>query len=218
MNKHLRIAIDGGAATGKSTVSKLVANKLGIRYINTGQMYRLFALIALENNLLDNESELEKLLNNYIFSFDENGLITCEGLEIDYDRLNSKEVSIIASKVSLIPSIRKIATLKQIKIGKEEGVLMEGRDIGTIIMPDATHKFFITVRPEVAAQRRVKHHESMGESVVYEDILKDIIERNERDTNRGIAPLKPAIDSKVIDSSDKTVEEVAMRIVGEING
>lgn len=214
---NLRIAIDGGAATGKSTVSKLVANKLGIRYINTGQMYRLFALVGLNENLLDNEESLANRLKDMTITFDQDGFITSPDYEFELDILDSKEVGANASVVAAMPLVRSIATEKQILVGKENGVLLEGRDIGTVIMPDADYKIFITVDPKVAATRRVNQHEQLGESVDFDSILEDIKERNYRDTNREIAPLVPTDGSIIIDSSNNTAMEIADKIIEVIN-
>ncbi len=212
----LRIAIDGGAATGKSTVSKLVASKLGIRYINTGQMYRLFALVAIREKILSDEKAIYDMIKYFTITYDENGMIKTPNFDFHPDELELKEVGANASVVAAMPLVREVATEKQIQIGKEKGVLLEGRDIGTVIMPDADFKIFIKVQPEVAAERRVKQHVSLGEEVVFEDILKDIVERNERDANREIAPLKPTDESIIIDSSFNTAEEIANMIVKEV--
>ncbi|NQX83541.1 MAG: (d)CMP kinase [Mycoplasmataceae bacterium] len=217
MINNLRIAIDGGAATGKSTISKMVAKKLNITYINTGQMYRLFALITLRNNILDNEKDIFDSIKNINLSFDRNGKIISNDICFMPKELETKEISLISSKIATMPLVRKIATEKQILLGKQTNVLLEGRDIGSVIMIDATHKFFITIKPEIAAKRRVKQYKSLGEEVLYDEILIDIIERNKRDTKRKISPLIPTQDSYIIDSSYKTAKEVSEIIVGVIN-
>ncbi len=213
----IRIAIDGGAATGKSTVSKLVANMLGIRYINTGQMYRLFALVAMEKGILDNEKEIFEVIKDFAITYKSNGMITTPDFHFDEVMLESKEVGQNASIVASMPLVREVATEKQILIGKEAGVLLEGRDIGTVIMTDADYKFFIKVRPEVAAERRLAQHINQGEEADFEEILNEIKERNHRDITREIAPLVPTHDSIIIDSSDNTAFEIAQQICEVIN-
>lgn len=216
-NNLMRIAIDGGAATGKSTVSKLVADKLNIRYINTGQMYRLFAFVAKQNNVIGDEEATFELIKDLKLSYDNNGNIVCEDVDFTLEQLVTADMGPAASITSKLPKVREVATIKQQEIGREDKTLLEGRDIGTIIMPDAPYKFFLTVSPEAAADRRYNEVKD-EDGVSREEILKQIIERNERDTNREIAPLVPAEDSMIIDTSDLTPEEVANRIVEVING
>ncbi len=207
--RSLRIALDGGAATGKSTVSKLVADKLGIRYINTGQMYRMFGLYAIKNNITNDEDAIYEGIKDFSISYNEKGEITTPDFDFEFNEIDSKQSGAMASIVAAMPKVREVATIKQKEIAQEKGVLIEGRDIGTVIMPDADFKFFIKVQPEVAAKRRVAQHESMGEHVRFEDILSDINERNVRDANREIAPLKPTDESIIIDTSVDTAEEIA---------
>lgn len=214
----LRIAIDGGAATGKSTVSKLVAKKLGIRYINTGQMYRLFGYIASTKKILDDESKVYEEIKNLELTYDKYGNIICNSIDFNIEQLLTSEAGPWASVVSAMPTVRKVATLKQKEIGKELGVLLEGRDIGTIIMPDADYKFFLTVSPEAAAERRFNEIKKTESTITKKQILKQIVERNDKDSKRVIAPLIPAKDSIIIDTSSLNQEQVVDKILGVING
>ncbi len=218
MSVKLRIAIDGGAATGKSTVAKLVSKKLDIRYINTGQMYRLFAFIAIKNNILNNEHELFKLIKDIKISYDKNGDIQTDFIDFSLDELESPEIGKAASMVSSLSRVREIATNLQKKIGCENGILLEGRDIGTIIMPNADFKFFLTVKPKAAAKRRFLQIKDNDSKMSEEEIYNLIVERNERDKERKIAPLIPAIDALEIDTSDNSAEEIADKIVRFIHG
>lgn len=217
-NNALRIAIDGGAATGKSTVSKIVANELSIKYINTGQMYRLFALFAIRNNLTKNEEKLSEKLLSLNLDYNQNGQIISDSLDFTYEELSGQAVSSMASIISSLHLVRIIATKKQIEIGKQDGVLLEGRDIGTIIMKDATHKFFIIASPEEAARRRVRDYKNNGYNISYEETLKDIIERNKRDQEREIAPLIPSANSHIINTDNKSIKKVVREILEVING
>lgn len=215
--KLMRIAIDGGAATGKSTVSKLVANKLNIRYINTGQMYRLFGFVASKNNVLDDEQKIYDLIKDLKLSYDDNGNIMCDSVIFTLKEIHTSDAGTNASLVSSMPLVREVATKKQQEIGKEDKVLLEGRDIGTIIMPDASYKFFLKVTPEAAADRRY-NEVKLEDNITRDDILKQIIERNERDSKREIAPLVPASDAFIIDTSKLKPEEVVDKIVEVVNG
>lgn len=215
---ELRVAIDGGAATGKSTVSKLVAQKLGIRYINTGQMYRLFGFIAFKNNIMYDEQAIYEAIKDLKLTYDNNGNIICDSVNFFPEELVTSEAGPRASQVSAMPLVRKVATIKQQEIGKENKVLLEGRDIGTIIMPDAPFKFFLTVSPEAAAERRYNEIKDDESEVTKEIILKQIIERNEKDSTRDIAPLVPAEDAIIIDTSSLNQYEVVDKIVEVING
>jgi len=217
MGTTLRIAIDGGAATGKSTTSKLVAKKLGLTYVNTGQMYRLIALIALKNNLENDEKKLLNKIKDIKMSFDDNGKILNDFIKLDENILDSNEVSNVLNSITHYPLIREFASKKQMEFGKKPGVLLEGRDIGTVVMPDADYKFYLFVDPKVAAKRRVKQFSEMGEQISYEKTLQDIIDRNESDMNRKVGPLMPTKNSIHIDTSFNTAEEVANQIVGIIN-
>ncbi len=215
---NLKIAIDGGAATGKSTISKLLANKLGIKYINTGQMYRLFTLIAIKKNILDDEDKIFELIKDINLYYKEDGNIFSDDFKFEFNDLYSQDVSKQTSKISVYPKVREIAKIKQMKIAQEENkILMEGRDIATVIMKDADYKFFIKVNDDVAAKRRYKQHKEQGEDVSFENIFKDISIRNRNDQNRKIAPLKTVEDSIIIDTSNLTIEQVVNLILEKIN-
>ncbi len=213
MKNNLRIAIDGGAATGKSTVSKKVAKKLNLTYVNTGQMYRLIAFFALTNNLGKNEDKLYQRIKNMNVSFDNDGFITSDLLSFKKEDLETKIVSSTASLIATYKKIREVSVEVQKKIGRTKGVLLEGRDIGTIIMPDADFKFFLVVDPKTAAIRRVDQHKKNGEEVSFDDVLKDIINRNKQDTTRKIGPLLKSSDSIIIDTSNKNIEKIVLEIL-----
>lgn len=217
-NNKLRIAIDGGAGTGKSTISKLVAEKLGITYINTGQIFRFFALIAFRNKITNNEKKIYEIIKNINFSFDSKGKIISKDIDFSSDELEKNEISLLASKIASMKSIRELSTNKQIELGKKDKILLEGRDIASTILPNADYKFFITIKPEIAAKRRFEQYKNSEEKLSYKKILKDIVKRNEKDSNRKISPLKLMPDATVIDSSDKTAEEIANIIIEVING
>lgn len=212
-----RIAIDGGAATGKSTVAKAVANELGLRYINTGQMYRLFALVAIRNDIVTDEDKIFDAIKDLDVSYNSDGDILSNDVEFELNEITSSEIAPFASKISAMPKVRQVASAKQIALAKQDNVVLEGRDIGTVIMPDATHKFFLKVDPKVAAERRYYQELEKGQDVTKEGIYKFIVERNERDINREVAPLVPTPESIIIDTTDIDEKEVARLIIKEIN-
>ena len=217
-SNFLRISIDGGAATGKSTIAKSISSNLGIKYVNTGQMYRLFALISIRHNISSDEDAIYEFIKNIEIQYDKNGNITTEFISFTFDELEVTEVSEIASKIAPMPKIRKICTTLQKRIAKQKGILMEGRDIGTVIMPSADFKFFLTVDPKIAAHRRFIQAQENKEKITEEEILDKIIERNYKDENREIAPLIMSENSVLIDTSKHTVNEIVAKIMEVISG
>ena len=215
-HNKLRIAIDGGASTGKSTVAKLLANKLGLEYINTGSMYRYITLFAMENELLGKWDELVKEISKYEITY-KDGEIHSTWKELDTNKLHGNEVASHVSEVAASEEVRAFASEVQKQLGKEEGVLLEGRDIGTVIMPDADYKFFLTVSDEEAANRRFKEYQSKGLETSYEEVLANVKERNKIDSSRKVAPLKMADDAIEVDTSDKDQNGVLDWIVEYIN-
>ncbi len=213
----LRIAIDGGAATGKSTIAKLLAKRAGLKYINTGQLYRLVALYAFRNNI--SETEVERLLgemSGLTIYYNEESNIEAKEFEFDVKELELQEVGNLASVLGSKKEVREFITIKLKEIAKLPGVVMEGRDIGTVVMPDADFKFFIVIDPEIGAERRYKQHISNNETVEYETILKELIERNKRDAEREIAPLIPTEESIIIDSSHMNPDQLVDKIIEEV--
>ena len=212
------IAIDGPAGSGKSTVAKLVAEKLDFAYLDTGAMYRAVAWRALEQGVdLANSDALEEIathdlirfgylegecLPNQVFIADEN--VTTQ--------IRTPEVDVAVSPVSATASVRTALVAQQQQIGSEQDTVMEGRDIGTVVFPDAEVKIFLTATPEVRAERRLKQNiERFGkdaEGLSAEEILADIMRRDAYDSNRETSPLKPADDAIELDSSNMSIEEV----------
>lgn len=186
--KKIIVAIDGYSSCGKSTIAKKLAAEVGYTYIDTGAMYRAVALYALSH-----EDFLEHL--------DE---IPFEGLG---DRIRTLEVGNMASHVATIPEVRRFLVRKQQEMGREGGVVMDGRDIGTVVFPQAQLKLFLTASPEVRAQRRYDELVGKGQSPKFEDVLADVNDRDYRDTHRAESPLRQADDAIVVDNSHLTREE-----------
>ena len=213
------IAIDGPAASGKSTVAQRVADRLGGYYISTGNMYRAITLFLMQNKLdLNSQLPFEKIdafLNKLDLSFFKNAdgklSMTINGATAD-SAIRSPEVAKYVSRVAALENVRSWLIDRQRGLLTLGLVIMEGRDIGTVIFPDAKYKFFITASPEVRAKRRLAQSGETPEGSTVASVAKEITDRDEMDSKRRIAPLKKADDAIFIDSSEMTVEEVVDRI------
>ena len=218
--KRLTIAIDGHASTGKSSIAKRIAIKYGYIYINSGSMYRAVTLFAIENQLLpliDNDIELfiDKLKNISInFRFNKNNFIS----EIFLNNRNVEKeivklkVSNFVSKVAAIPKIRKEMVKLQRNIDRKKGVVMDGRDIGSVVFPDADLKLFLTASDTVRANRRFQEMINKGLSVSYDEILNNIRNRDMLDSSRSDSPLKIEKDAILIDNSNMSIDEQLKQI------
>jgi len=218
MPSKLVVAIDGPAGVGKSSVGKAVALKYGLSFLSTGEMYRCLGWKALEAGVdLSDEEKVYQIAKNIKWSFekqpDSSLKILVDG-EYLGDKLLLDEVGQAASKTSALPRARAVITQKQIEIGKQGGVVMEGRDIGTVICPQAPVKIFLIASAQERARRRVAQLEQAGDPADYDGILASIRSRDERDMNRAIAPLKPAPDAIVVDTSDLDLQSAINKILG----
>lgn len=206
--KKIIVAIDGYSSCGKSTIAKQLAKYAGYTYVDTGAMYRAVALYTLENiENLDHLECLESLdyLESHIhLSYAPD--LCLNGTPVE-DKIRSLEVGNMASKVSPIPAVRQFLVAQQQAMGQQKGIVMDGRDIGTVVFPQAELKLFLTASPEVRAERRFKELQAKGEQPVFEEVLKDVNERDYRDTHREISPLKQAADAIVVDNSNMTREQ-----------
>ena len=214
------IAIDGPAGAGKSTIAKTVSKQLSYIYVDTGALYRSIALNVISNNIdILNETQVENLLEDTkieIKFIDSEQKVFLNGKDVS-DKIRTSEVSMMASKVSALPVVRAFLLDLQRNIAKENNVIMDGRDIGTVVLPDAQVKIFLTASSECRAKRRYNDYLAMGKEEDYNKILKDIIERDYNDSHREIAPLKPAEDSITIDTSYDTLEQSVARIIEVVN-
>ena len=204
------IAIDGPAGAGKSTIAKTVSKKLGFIYVDTGALYRTvslkFSKAGATPEKIDNVDEiLSNLSVNIEFKDGEQRMIL-DGVDVT-DKIRTPEVSMMASAVSAIPAVRAFLLETQRRLARENNVIMDGRDIGTVVLPDAEIKIFLTATPEARAQRRFDELIEKGMDVKYEDVLSDIIKRDHNDSTRAVAPLKPAEDSIFVDTSGNTLEQ-----------
>lgn len=218
--KKMNIAIDGPASAGKSTIAKKVAEKLGYIYLDTGAMYRTLTYAALSNGVdLDDEEELHKLLKGIriTFSTAENEMQRVFLNEEDVtDSIRSEEVTQNVSLVSSFAKVREEMVSRQKSIARSGGVVMDGRDIGTVVLPDAEVKIFMTATAEERALRRYKENIAKGMTTSLEELTEDMKRRDHLDSTRMISPLKKADDAIVLDSTHLEIDEVVKRILGII--
>ncbi len=214
--KKITIAIDGHSSCGKSTMAKDLARKIGYVYVDTGAMYRAVTLYALRNNLFDadggiKEDELKSRMGDISISF---RLNTATGRPDTYlngenveQEIRTMQVSNRVSPIAALPFVRQALVAQQQAMGKEKGVVMDGRDIGTTVFPDAELKVFVTASAEVRAQRRYDELKAKGMQADYNDILKNVQERDYIDSHRPTSPLRKADDAIELDNSNMTVDE-----------
>lgn len=209
MENKIIVAIDGYSSCGKSTIAKALAKHAGYTYVDTGAMYRATALYAQRAGLGDSLSQIIPLLSNIQISFilTPNGQhVTLNGEDVEA-HIRTLEIGNLASQISTIKEVRAFLVAQQQAMGEEKGIVMDGRDIGTVVFPQAELKLFLTASPEVRADRRFKELQAKGESPVYEEVLADVNDRDYRDTHRAESPLRQALDAVVVDNSQMTREE-----------
>jgi cytidylate kinase len=213
--KDLVIAIDGHSSGGKSSFAKAIAEKLGLTYVDSGAMYRAVALYALEHRLIEagkiKEDELIRRLDEIVIGIRyneerERHETWLNGRNIE-DEIRGVEVSRWASTVSAIPEVRVAMVSLQRKISENRGVVMDGRDIGTVVFPDADIKIFLTAGPEIRAERRYREMIEKGQPATYEEVLENINLRDHQDSTRSASPLKRAEDAVDLDNSRMTLED-----------
>lgn len=207
----IAIAIDGPAGAGKSTIAKLAAKELGFIYVDTGALYRTVGLAATLNNVEPKTSPqvdelLSKITVELTFNDKNEQIVLLDGEDVS-SKIRTPEASMMASAISAVPSVRAYLLDLQRNIAKTNNVIMDGRDIGTVVLPDAKIKIFLTADPEDRAKRRYDELIEKGMDVKYEDILADVIERDYNDSHRDIAPLKPAEDSIMVNTTGNTLEQ-----------
>lgn len=201
------IAIDGPGGAGKSTIAKILSSELGLEYIDTGAMYRAFALKTIKSGTdIADEKQLDAMLAATDIDF-RKGEIFLDGENVS-GLIRTPEISKAASKVSAIPAVRRKLVAIQRQMGHDKEVIMDGRDIGTNVLTDAPFKIFLSASAEVRAKRRYDELLAKGEEVSYEDVLSDMIERDRADMTRETDPLRKADDAIEIDTSDMTIDEV----------
>ena len=217
-----QITFDGPAASGKSTVAKLVAEKMNAFYVNTGDMYRTLTWQAQLRNLdvhtqvADIVALLDQIDVRYVNDSEKGLTLKCDGELVDYTAIRGPKVTSEVSYVAKIPQVRKWLVERQRQSAELGLIVMEGRDIGTVVFPEANYKFFVTASPMVRAQRRLAQDGEVVEGATVEKVAAEIAKRDELDMNREISPLRPAEDSTLVDTSELTIEEVVEKIVAEV--
>lgn len=222
MSIAIAIAIDGPAGAGKSSLSKEVAKELSFIYVDTGALYRTIGLAASRKGLKkEDKAEIISMLNDIDvkLSFNDEGtqIVLLNGEDVS-SFIRTPEASMFASAVSAIPEVRAFLLDLQRNMAKSDNVIMDGRDIGTVVLPDAKIKIFLTASPEKRAMRRHKENIEKGIDSTYEEVLKDVNQRDYQDSHREIAPLKPAEDSVLVDTSDYDFEgskELLLKVIKE---
>ena len=205
------IAIDGPSASGKGTIASRVARKVGFHYLESGALYRLIALLSLREDTLD-EARLARLAGEMDLVFDDGEVVL--GDESVTEKVRSELVGNRASEVARLPGLRQALLARQRAFRRPPGLVADGRDMGTVVFPDADLKVFLTATPEVRAERRYKQLIEKGIDANLRALSRDLRERDQRDAQRAVAPLAPAPDSQVLDSTALSIDEVVERIVG----
>ena len=210
------ITIDGPTASGKGTVAALVAATLGFHLLDSGALYRLTALASMRYNIDAADAEaLAKLIGALHITFRE-GCAQLDGVDVSAD-IRAEQVGNRASAIAVHPEVRKALIARQRAFRKVPGLVADGRDMGTVIFPDATLKVFLTASAEARAARRYKQLIQKGFSANMEDLLRDLRERDTRDSSRTVAPLKPAADAKTLDTSALSIDQAVEQIIGWFN-
>jgi cytidylate kinase len=213
------IAIDGPSGAGKSTLGRMIARELGYLYIDTGAMYRAVALAVLESNVSLNDARaVARVAESADIKLegDPDSLrVSLNGLDVS-EEIRTEEVSHASSVISTIAEVRRTLVERQRKMGRRGQVVLDGRDIGTVVFPDADIKFFLTAQPQERASRRFKEERLRERDVTFEETLTDINTRDQRDSTRADSPLAIADQAIVIDSTDLSIEEVGERMIAVI--
>jgi cytidylate kinase len=218
--KKVSIAIDGPAGAGKSTIAKQLAKKLGCIYIDTGAMYRAVGLYCIKNHIdYNKEDEVKDIIASLKITIDskDNMQIIYLNDEDISKEIRTNEVAAAASKVATYKDVREALVYQQRQMQRENSVVMDGRDIGTVVMPDASLKIFLTASVEERAKRRFDEYQSKGIEVSFEELTKEIVDRDYQDSSRKISPLKKAQDAIEVDTTKLTINEIVDKILSYIS-
>lgn len=215
----ISIAIDGPAGAGKSTISKKVSNNIGFVYIDTGALYRAIGYYAVSNEIDPKDSkrvsEFLKGINISLDFIDGKQCVLIDGIDVS-DKIRTPEISMAASNVSAIPKVREFLLDLQKNIALKNNVVMDGRDIGTVVLPNADIKIFLTASIEERAKRRYNDLIKKDKNIKFQDVLNDVKQRDYNDSSRAIAPLKPADDAIIVDTTGESLEQSVERLLSLI--
>lgn len=212
------VAIDGPGGAGKSTIAKLLAKKLNYLHLDTGAMYRAVTLAALKRNLnFSQEKDLIKLAEDISIDFDEKGEIYLNGRNVS-EEIRSQEVNKYVSQTAAVKGVREVLVEKQQQLARANKVVMDGRDITTVVLPEADHKFFLTASLDERAKRRYEEVKSKGKKANFEEVKASIARRDKLDSEREYSPLKQAGDAVLIDTTNLTIDEVLKKMISLIKG
>ena len=218
MKRNLIIAIDGPSGAGKSTLGRMLARALNLLYIDTGSMYRAVALAVMESSVSATDDVAVGSLAGRVdidLKGDPDSLrVTLGGVDVT-EQIRSEEVTHLSSVISTIPAVRRAMVARQREMGKR-GAVLNGRDIGTVVFPDADVKFFLTALPQARAERRFNEERAQDSKVDFEETFADMIERDRRDSSRADSPLKSADDAIVVDSTGLSIDEVFQRMMAKV--
>lgn len=224
MKLHLSpvITIDGASGTGKGTISRIIAKKLGFNFLDSGALYRALALVAIKRKVALNDiTNLTKIAECFDVQFltheEDVSSILLEGEDVTHE-IRTELVGDAASKIAIYPTIREALLSRQRSFRELPGLVADGRDMGTVVFKDADCKFFLTASPKERALRRFKQLKDQGEDVNLDHLVEELSKRDARDQERTVAPLKPAVDAICIDTDQLTIDEVVDRILTEIHG
>lgn len=213
------ITIDGPTGSGKSTVSRLLAQRLHYHYLDTGAMYRAVGLAILRAGIsLHNKKEITEICNSLDIKFIHEG----DAIKIYLDNedvtkaIREPAIDLVASDVSALDNVRNVMTILQRKIGSQGPLVAEGRDMGTVVFPEAQHKFYIDASLEVRVDRRFQERQKRGESISREKVKKDLIKRDNQDMNRHLSPLKPARDAIIINTTNLSPHQIVGKIIKDM--
>jgi cytidylate kinase len=205
------VTIDGPSGSGKSTISRLLAKELHATYLDTGAMYRAVGLAAQRQGVnLEDSAAVQRLMESIDLQLSpgaQDSQVIMNGEDVS-DAIRTPEMGMMASKVSALATVRQTLTARQQAMGARQSVVAEGRDMGTVVFPQAGHKFYLSATPEERARRRTEQLAEKGMMAKQQEILAQIIQRDHDDSTRALAPLKPAADAVIIDSSTMTIDEV----------